>query len=552
MAALVFDDDLLPDLPPKPWLDSPSTSEQYFPIFVGASVRDLVLGRPPAPRPRVFQALQALGLAQARRIAETLPERDLELEVWPTQDWNGQPNWVFARWRRRGAATWTWLAQTRNWRSSWSQATGEKPVLPEQVDPSQTPGREDLFSDFLASSDLYHQPRFGNCVYVRRSNGAITLAWPDPRDRQARAGELTRPGAFDAYCLNQPARFNDRPVAFVVAVDAGTLTWPAEIDWVPAPSERPPAAEIALQVSRWPPELAVRYEEDLRIADGEIEARFPMSGGTARFRNKGAFQPDHDLERMVDYLEERYRALSIETVRQRFTWRGIPQSNLIAIIQGTERGPPVVMADHIDAACEEDTFDQTRRRVTTHGADDNATATAALLAAATVLRDAHPRHDIWLVHLTGEEFPSDDLGARHFLSELMRARQDLRAVVIADFVGWHHPGTPRFQVSPTSVPGSERMAALALDAARKLAPELSAIYVTRNRSRSSVFQTDLQEFEFYGIPGILFNEDMDYADPTSGNPHNHESTDVVAYVDLPFAVAVAKVAIETILRLANA
>ena len=551
VAALIFDDDLLHDVHPKPWLDSPSTSEQYFPIFVGASVRDLVLGRPPAPRPRLSLALQALGLAQARRIAETLPERDLELEVWPTQDWNGQPNWVFARWRRRGEATWTWLAQTRNWRPSWSQATGEKPVLPEQVDPSQTPGREDLFSDVLASSDLYHQPRFGNCVYVRTSNGSITLAWPDPRDRESRAGELTRPGVFDAYCLNQPARFNDRPVAFVAAVDAGTLTWPAEIDWVPAPSERPPAAEIALQVSRWPPELAVRYEEDLRIADGEIEARYPMSGGSARFRNKGAFQPDHDLERMVDYLEERYRALSIETVRQRFTWRGIPQSNLIAIIQGTERGPPVVMADHIDAACEEDTFDQTRRRVTTHGADDNATATAALLAAATVLRDAHPRHDIWLVHLTGEEFPSDDLGARHFLSELMRARQDLRAVVIADFVGWHHPGTPRFQVSPTSVPGSERMAALALDAARKLAPELSAIYVARNRSRNSVFQTDLQEFEFYGIPGILFNEDMDYADPTSGNPHNHESTDVAAHVDLPFAVAVAKVAIATTLQLAN-
>ena len=552
VAALVFDDDLLHDLHPKPWLDSPSTSEQYFPIFVGASVRDLVLGRPTAPRPRLPLALRALGLAQARRIAETLPERDLELEVWPTQDWNGQPNWVFARWRRRGAATWTWLAQTRNWRPSWSQATGEKPVLPERVDPSQTPGREDLFSDFLASSDLYHQPRFGNCVYVRTSNGSITLAWPDPRDRESRAGELTRPGAFDAYCLNQPARFNDRPVALVAAVDAGTLTWPSEIDWVPAPSERPPAAETALQVSRWPPELAVRYEEDLRIADGEIEARAPMSGGTARFRNKGAFQPDHDLERMVDYLEERYRALSIETVRQRFTWRGIPQSNLIAIIQGTERGPPVVMADHIDAACEEDTFDQTRRRVTTHGADDNATATAALLAAATVLRDAHPRHDIWLVHLTGEEFPSDDLGARHFLSELMRARQDLRAVVIADFVGWHHPGTPRFQVSPTSVPGSERMAALALDAARKLAPELSAIYVARNRSRNSVFQTDLQEFEFYGIPGILFNEDMDYADPTSENPQNHQSTDVVAHVDLPFAVTVAKVAIETTLRLANA
>ena len=301
----------------------------------------------------------------------------------------------------------------------------------------------------------------------------------------------------------------------------------------------------------WPGDFAARYREDLEIADGEAEARYPLSGRTARFRNKGAFQPDHDLERMVDYLEERYRALSIETVRQRFTWRGIPQSNLIAIIKGTEAGPPVVMADHIDAAVAEDTFQRTGQRVTTHGADDNATATAALLGAAAVLRDARPKRDIWLVHLTGEEYPGDCLGARHFLSELLRTRRDVHAVVIADFIGWHHPGKPVFQLSPTSVPGSERMAALAIDAARSLAPELSARYAARDRSRNSVFQTDLLEFELHGIPGLLFNEDMDYADPTTHNPNYHQSTDVVANLHVPFAVAVAKVVIETTLRIAN-
>lgn len=548
---LVIDDELLRNLRPEPWLDSPGTSEQYFPIFIGASVRDLVLGRPRALRPRLPVALRDLGLDQAHRIAETLPGRRVELEVWPTQDWNGQPNWVFARWRSSAGAAWTWLTDARNWRPAWSQVTGRKPLLPERIDPSNSPGREDLFRDFLASSDLYDQPRFGNCVYVRRSSGAIALAWPDPRERDARATELTRPGSFDAYCVNQPAQFNDRPVAFVLAIAGGAIAWPAEIEWVPAPSERPAPAQVALQVSGWPSDFAVRYLEDLRIADGELEARYPLSGRAARFRNKGSFQPDHDLERMVDYLEERYRVLEIETVRQRFTWRGIPQSNLIAIIRGTEGGPPVVMADHIDTACEEDTFARTRQRVTTHGADDNATATAALLGAAAVLRDAHPRHDIWLVHLTGEEFPSDDLGARHFLSEMMRARQDIRAAVITDFIGWHHPGKPAFQVSPTSISGSERMAALALDAARQLAPELAVIYAARNELRNSVFQTDLQEFELYGIPGVLFNEDMDYSERSTGNPHNHQSTDVASTLDSPFAATVAKVAIETALRLAN-
>src|SRR5258705_1008868 len=59
-AAIVLDDELLRGLRPEPWLDSPNTSEQYFPIFVGASVRDLVLGRRPAARPRLPAALQEL------------------------------------------------------------------------------------------------------------------------------------------------------------------------------------------------------------------------------------------------------------------------------------------------------------------------------------------------------------------------------------------------------------------------------------------------------------------------------------------------------------
>jgi hypothetical protein len=548
---LVLDGELLRNLRPEPWLDAPGTSEQYFPIFVGASARDLALGRPPAARPRLPVALRELGRAQILRIAETLPARRVELEAWPTQDWNGQPNWVFARWRPRPGAPWTWLTQARNWRPAWSQAWGEKPILPELVDPSRSPGREDLFGDFLESKDLYFQPRFGNCVYVRRSSGAIALAWPDPRDREARAAELTRPDAFDAYCVNQPARFNAQPAAFLVTVDAGATAWPAEIDWIPAPAARPPPAQVALQVPAWPADFAARYREDVAIASGAQEARYPLSGRTARFRNKGSFQPDHDLERMVDYLEERYRALSIETVRQRFSWRGIPQSNLIAILPGTRAGPPVVMADHIDAAVAEDTFARTGRRETTPGADDNATATAALLGAAAVLRDARPKRTIWLVHLTGEEFPADCLGARHFLSELLRARRDLHAVVITDFIGWHHPGRPAFQVSPTSAPGAERMAALALDAARALAPGLTALYAARDRSRNSVFQTDLLELELRGIPGILFNEDMDYAQPATHNPHYHQSTDVLANLDAPFAATVAQVAIETTLRLAN-
>jgi Zn-dependent M28 family amino/carboxypeptidase len=295
------------------------------------------------------------------------------------------------------------------------------------------------------------------------------------------------------------------------------------------------------------------YERDIKISDGEAQAKLPSGKLIKPFIKKGAFQVGNDLERMVDYLEIRYAELGIATQRQRFIWREIPQSNLVAVIPGKDKNaPPVVLADHIDSAVAEDIYEKSGQRVTTPGANDNSTATAMLLQAAKILRGAQPKRSIWLVHLTGEEFPAVDLGARHFLSEIMRRKQDIYGVVITDFIGSHQPNLRRFQISPTAVAGSEHFAALALDAAATMFPgDVEASYQPRDKSRNSVFQTDLLEFEFRGFPGILFNEDMDYSHPETNNPNYHQSTDVVANIDLDFSAKVSKIAIETVLRMAN-
>ena len=56
-------------------------------------------------------------------------------------------------------------------------------------------------------------------------------------------------------------------------------------------------------------------------------------------------------------------------------------------------------------------------RLAAAGADDNHSATAALMLAAPIFLRTRPAGrlgcDIWLVHLTGEEFPADCMGARH-------------------------------------------------------------------------------------------------------------------------------------------
>jgi Zn-dependent M28 family amino/carboxypeptidase len=118
--------------------------------------------------------------------------------------------------------------------------------------------------------------------------------------------------------------------------------------------------------------------------------------------------PDNQLAAVFDYLEERYEQLGLSTWRQEFVWRGMPQTNLVAVIPGSDgRLAPLLIADHVDTAFDED-LALKGIWMAVPGADDNATGTAALLRAADVLRDRDPRRTIWLVHFTGEEFPADD------------------------------------------------------------------------------------------------------------------------------------------------
>ncbi len=533
------------------WRTFPSTSSQYFPIFIGASVRQLMLGGAPAKEPRLPESLRALGETQAKDLLKTLKVQHAEFQAWPTQGWDGQPNWVFARWRAGPTEAWQWLTQPATDDVAGEDGEKKPPMLPERLVPSEAADHKRLFADFLEFDSLYQQPMFGNCVFVDKAGGGIVLAWPDPEDRAREETRLSTAGLFDAYCMNQPPRFNWRVRTFTLKASETSVEWPSEIVWQAAPAPQPPPVSLEVLTPKWPADLAEQFKKDVYIAAGEVDARFPISGATHRFVKRGSFQPDHDMERFVDYAEERYRELGIKTVRQRFTWRGIGQSNLIAIIPGTERGAPVVLADHFDAACEEDTFVNTHERVTTEGADDNATATALLFAAGETLKDAHPKRDIWLLHLTGEEFPSDGLGARYFLLEMLKNKQDFHAVIVSDFIGWHQKDKRTYQISPTSAPGSEHIAALSLDAQRLIAPDIQAVYQPRNAERNSVFQTDLQVFEYFGYPGILFNENMNYSEMSDSNPNYHQSTDVSANIDFDFASSIAKVAIETTLRAAN-
>ena len=107
-------------------------------------------------------------------------------------------------------------------------------------------------------------------------------------------------------------------------------------------------------------------------------------------------------------------------------------------------------------------------RLAAKGADDNYSASSTLLQAAPILlklsKEGKLERDIWLLHLTGEEFPSDCMGARHFCQSLIEKNLNLKidektnlnlsdveivGVYVMDMIG-HNRDTDQdiFQISP--------------------------------------------------------------------------------------------------------
>jgi hypothetical protein len=278
------------------------------------------------------------------------------------------------------------------------------------------------------------------------------------------------------------------------------------------------------------------------------------------------------------------------------------ERNLLVVIPGRNRKETVVLADHYDTAYMEDVFDTTRggsgARMASPGADDNHSATAALLQAAPVYLNLAKagalERDIWLLHLTGEEFPADSLGARSFCRALVERSMRLhlpdekemdlsavrvKSVVVMDMIAHNRESAPDiFQIAPGRGMESLRIARQAhianliwnehtrewnqradrLGRSRgmrsrdgrtippvALHPSLLGEVRTVDHPLSSLYNTDGQIFSDCGAPVALFMEDYDI--DRSGY---HDSRDTMGNIDLDYGSAITAIAIETVARLA--
>lgn len=277
------------------------------------------------------------------------------------------------------------------------------------------------------------------------------------------------------------------------------------------------------------------------------------------------------------------------------------ERNLLVVIPGRDRGRAVVMADHYDTAYMEDFYDHKQggggARLAAPGADDNASATATLLLAAPIFLEMSRANrldcDIWLLHLTGEEYPLAGLGACQFCRQLVEGSlrlqlpdgrsQDLstkrvQGVFTMDMIV-HNINAARniFQIAPNASRESFWLAEQAHQAALlwnastaiwnrqrvhagrgrrrrygRAVPELSRHPRLHGEirleydPRSTVYNTDGQVFSDTGVPVVLFMENYDI-----NRSGYHYSKDTMANINLDYGSALAAIAIEAAARTAT-
>ncbi len=314
-----------------------------------------------------------------------------------------------------------------------------------------------------------------------------------------------------------------------------------------------------------------RYRAAVAMFSGLAERPWPgRPGKRARFTNRLMGHPGNQLGAVADYLRDYHRALGLRVEEQTFTWGGRTYRNVAAIIPGRS-AERVVLADHFDVASTVDYPAETLRReapgygltpakiaairaghrtdAPVPGADDDASATAALLEAAHMLRGQRPARTIVLLHLNGEEFPGDCAGAREWFGRAMKRGERVAGVVVMDMIGVNRQKDRIFQLAPGAHPGSQALADLALTAAARQSPGYRPLYRGFSDPRSYLYNTDGQVISGAGFPVLLLNEHLNYDEDLERLGY-HDEFDRPELFDWGYARAIATTGIATVRALA--
>ncbi|MGE5186841.1 MAG: M28 family peptidase, partial [Acidobacteriota bacterium] len=453
------------------------------------------------------------------------------------------------------------------------------------------------------------------------------LRTPLPRALARSLVHIAKDTTLDAWLADLSKHASDRAAAKKLVDTLHAMLAPDEEPGAPLVLDKLGTRAFEEQVWNTIAQLAHGEFHQKNDADG-IKVNRGKTGGPAAKRVHLHCHDQRDLDALGDHLHARYRELIGkhgvgEVVDHWFRWetdfefpwmegwarnQQLPsERNIVMMIPGKHRGEAIVMGDHYDTAYMEDVFyaetGGDALRAAACGADDNHSATTALLLAAEQLLPLAAagklERDVWLVHLCGEEFPADCMGARALGQALVERRLSFTAedgtprdvssvqvkgVFVLDMIG-HNADRDRdvFQIASGEGAGSARLARrahranerwnrlaaqwnrdrpgaaraprVAYDAHGKPPPPppsfahlpLHGEVRVEWEPRSALFNTDGQIFSDLGIPVVLFMENYDIS-----RKGYHDTHDTMENIDLDYCAALTAIAIETVVDTACA
>jgi Tol biopolymer transport system component len=226
-----------------------------------------------------------------------------------------------------------------------------------------------------------------------------------------------------------------------------------------------------------------------------------------------------------EYLFNAYRGFGYEPEYQWFEPRGAlggKSANIIATLPGTENPELVyVVSSHYDS------------NAAGPGADDDTSATAALLEAARVLARRPIPATVIFASFTGEE--SGLLGSREFVRRAQEAGVKIVGALNNDMIGWgnDHRLDNTIRYSNAGIRDVQH----------------AASFLTKLITYDARYFKATDAAAYYEAYGDIVGGIGSY--PVLGNPHYHQSTDLLETVNHELVAETSKVTVASIMLLAS-
>lgn len=303
------------------------------------------------------------------------------------------------------------------------------------------------------------------------------------------------------------------------------------VDRVPAS-----AAKAAVVSNAWVSEMVAHIQQtNLYVAMAELTGIQPVvADGSytnirSRHQNSGV-----GIQRATALAYEQFNALGLQPSYHAWTNGGRTNRNVVGTLPGTSAASEIVIVcAHID---------NMPSGASAPGADDNASGSLAVLAAAEALRNFSFERTLRFVLFTGEE--QNLLGSAIYAAAAEAANDDIVAVLNLDMIAWDGNGDKVLNLYVR--PGNAAELDIATTFTNVVRTYGLAAGVAPVVVQEAVGWSDHASFNAHGFPAICAIEE----DNDDFNPYYHTTNDTLARLNMPFFTHSAKAGAGTAAHLA--